>query len=250
MDDETLQQRLSQIETAWTLVKQAHADPADPDALAQAALLQRYQSAVYRYLLGATRNPDTADELFQEFALRVVRGSFKGADESRGRFRDFVKTALINLIINHGKKQGRLGMLTPELPEPAAPAPEPFQSDEVFLENWRKALLDRTWEALAAQQKPGGPPFVRVLRFRSDHPELASGDLALALNAELKPTEPFTDAGVRKILQRAREMFTDLLVAEVSRSLADATEEELEQELIDLGFHAYCKKALERRRAK
>src|SRR5438552_1199877 len=117
MDEPLFQQRLSQIETAWTLIHQAHGDAADPDTLAQAALLQRYQAAVYRYLLGAVRNPDTADELFQEFALRVVRGSFKRADANRGRFRDFVKTALINLVINHHKKQGRLAQLQPEFPE-------------------------------------------------------------------------------------------------------------------------------------
>src|SRR5205085_5592316 len=126
----TIQQRLSQIETAWTLVKQAHADPADADVLAQAALIERYQTAVYRYLLGATRNADTADELFQEFALRIVRGSFKRADESRGRFRDFVKSALINLVINHGKKRGRMAGMSEEFPEPSAPPAAPFASDE------------------------------------------------------------------------------------------------------------------------
>src|SRR4051812_10699254 len=91
VDDIQLNQRLSQLSTCWTLVAQAHAGDAGVEAAAQAALLQRYQSAVYRYLLGAVRDPDTADELFQEFALRFVRGDFRHADATRGRFRNYVK---------------------------------------------------------------------------------------------------------------------------------------------------------------
>jgi DNA-directed RNA polymerase specialized sigma24 family protein len=248
MDESGVQQRLSQIETRWTIVKQAHLDDSNAEIVAQTALIERYQGAVYRYLLGAARDPDVADELFQEFALRVVRGDFHRADASRGRFRDYVKTTLINLVISHSKKKARQPTGQEEVPEGVAPPAPPMPSDEEFLANWRKAVLDRAWEALAAAQKPGGPPFARVLRFRTDHPDLPSGELAKALTAELKPAESFTDAGVRKILQRAREMFTDLLVAEVSRSLQNADEDALEQELIDLGFHAYCKKALDRRR--
>ena len=56
----------------------------------------------------------------------------------------------------------------------------------------------------------------------------------------------FTDAGVRKLLQRGREMLTDLLVAEVAASVPTRDRERLAQELIDLGFYAYCRKAMER----
>src|SRR5262245_11072204 len=104
MNNESVQQRLSQISTAWTLITHAQGGPAAADTAAQAALVERYQAAVFRYLLGALRDADPADELFQEFALRLVRGDFRRADASRGRFRDFVKTALINMVINYQKK--------------------------------------------------------------------------------------------------------------------------------------------------
>jgi DNA-directed RNA polymerase specialized sigma24 family protein len=249
MNDANLQQRLSQISTAWTLIAHAQGGPADADTAAQAALVGRYQAAVYRYLLGALRDPDAADELFQEFALRLVRGDFRRADASRGRFRDFVKTALINLVINYQKKQARQRPLGPAAPEPATGPQERFDSDEKFLADWRKALLDRAWETLAAGQSPNGPPFYAVLRYRSEHPELSGAELTEQLTALLKPATPFTDAGLRKILQRARDQFTDLLVDEVARSLGTPSLEELEQELIDLGFHTYCRRALQRRRA-
>src|SRR5204862_1035092 len=123
------------------------------------AVLERYQSAAYRYLLGGVRNLDAADELFQEFALRFVRGDFRRADPERGRFRDFVKTALRNLVTNHHKKVARHPAASLEKPEDVAADTPPEDLDAEFLSNWRKALLDRAWESLAALEKPGGPPF-------------------------------------------------------------------------------------------
>jgi RNA polymerase sigma-70 factor (ECF subfamily) len=248
MDANSVQQRLSQITTAWTLVARAHGGSAGLEIASQAALVERYQAAVYRYLLAAVRDLDVADELFQEFALRLVRGDFGRADPKRGRFRDYVKSALINLVINHQKKQKRAPVLDAAQNEPAAPPAGDFDSDQEFLANWRKSLLDRAWDALAAAQEPGGPPFHTVLRFRGEHPEWSGAELVARVNERINPTPPFTDAGLRKILQRARDKFTDLLVEEVARSLQTTSNDAIEQELIDLGFQAYCRRALERRR--
>jgi RNA polymerase sigma factor (sigma-70 family) len=248
MDAEYIQTRLSQISTAWTLIARAHSGGVAPEATAQAALVERYQTAVYRYLLAAVRDLDIADELFQEFALRMVRGDFGRADPQRGRFRDYVKSSLINLVIDFHRKQKKQFAPAP-LEEPAAPAPDGFDSDEAFLANWRTILLDRAWDALAAIQTSGGPPFLTVLRFRTAHPELSNLQMLEQLNALLQPTPPFTDAGLRKILQRARDKFTDLVVEEVARSLQTDAMDAIEQELIDLGFQAYCKRALQRRQS-
>src|SRR4051812_1666571 len=105
MDEREIARRLNNISTVWSLVLQAHQGPPDATAVARQALVERYLGAVYRYLLGAVRNPDTADELCQEFCLRFVRGDFRNADPARGRFRDLIKTALINLVINHQKRK-------------------------------------------------------------------------------------------------------------------------------------------------
>jgi RNA polymerase sigma factor (sigma-70 family) len=247
MDQAMLQNRLSQISTVWTLVSRAHGGPAEVDAHAQAALVQRYQAAVYRYLLGALGDADSADEVFQEFALRLLRGDFHRAAPERGRFRDFVRTSLINLVINFRKKHGRAVPLD-NIAEPAADSSMSQSLDEEFLANWRKALLDKAWEALAALQKPDGPPYYRVVRCKSEHPDLTSAQLAEQLAAEMPSPTTFTEENLRKILQRGRELFTDLLVDEVAHSLRTSSDDDLAQELIDLGFQSYCRRALERRR--
>jgi RNA polymerase sigma-70 factor (ECF subfamily) len=67
--------RLSRITTRWLDLRDAHEGM--PQAMR--ALLERYRGAVYSYLFGAVHTPDTADELFQEFALRFLRGDFRAA---------------------------------------------------------------------------------------------------------------------------------------------------------------------------
>lgn len=249
MNAEHVPQRLSQISTAWTIVSQAHSKSANAVAVAQAALVERYQAAVYRYLLAAVRDPDEAAELFQEFALRLVRGDFGGADPSRGRFRDYVRSALINLVINQRKKKRFAQPLDPATVEASVPEHEGVDCDQQFLDQWRAALLDRAWEALATAQGPKGPPFYDVLRYRAEHPELSGTELVEHVNARLQPATPLTDAGLRKVLQRARDKFTDLLIDEVARSLQTDSTDDIEQELIELNLQAHCRRALERRRA-
>jgi len=88
MDQTELELRLSRISTRWSVLRQAHQGPEDAAAAARQELMQRYCGAVYRYLLSAVRDPHTAEDLTQEFALRFVGGHFHRADPSRGRFRD------------------------------------------------------------------------------------------------------------------------------------------------------------------
>jgi RNA polymerase sigma-70 factor (ECF subfamily) len=237
--------RLSQISTMWTALARAHAAPADADHRLLAGLIERYQGAAYRYLTAATGDPDVAAELFQEFAVRFLRGDFRRATPDRGRFRDYLRTALINLA----RRPPGVGARRPVAdvdPDQLPAADSDGAADEAFLSHWRASLLECAWAGLLATEQAGGPPYHTTLRARADQPDLPSGDLAAWLTERLKPAEPFTEAGVRKLLQRGREMLTDLVVAEVAASVPTRDTERLAQELIDLGFYGYCKKALER----
>jgi RNA polymerase sigma factor (sigma-70 family) len=243
-----IKERLSKITTIWTEVVRAHSSSVDAALAAQSALVERYHDAVYSYLLGALRDSDAADELFQEFALKLIRGDLGRADPERGRFRDYIKAVLINMVNNHRRKMGRMPAQAADAPEPEAAPTAAFDSDQAFLTNWCKALLDRAWEGLAAAQTPHGPPFYAALRLRLECPGLTSAQLSEKLTAEYCPGNPISDTNLRKVLQRARELFSDLLVDEVARSLQTQATDVIERELIDLGFHAHCRRALERRR--
>jgi RNA polymerase sigma-70 factor (ECF subfamily) len=236
---------LSQIETRWTELLQAHQGPPDAAAAAQSALMLRYCGAIHRYLLKVAGNMLTADDLAQEFAVRFLRGDFRNADPAKGRFRDFVKRALRNLVIDHHRRQNiRPRMLEEGDPEPAALDEDRVEFDRPFLESWREQVMAHAWEALAREESRTGRPYHTVLRFRADHADLRSPQLAEHLPRILE--KPVNASWVRQTLFRGREMYVDLLLAEVARTIPGATREQLEQELIDLDLHEYCRTGLER----
>jgi RNA polymerase sigma-70 factor (ECF subfamily) len=245
MDLADIDNRLSRIQTCWTLVLKAHQGQEPSTSPAFGELLLRYYGAVYRYLLGALRSPTAAEELTQEFAVRFLRGDFKRADPGRGRFRDFLKTAVRNLLIDHWRTQGKEPTRLAEEAQVAAGPSEGEQLDEAFLANWRDELLARTWAALEEFQTETGQPYHAVLDSKTRRPEVRSAELAQTLAARLG--RPFSADGVRQLLHRARERFADLLVDEVARSLQTSEPAVLEQELIDLDLLSYCGGALQRR---
>jgi RNA polymerase sigma-70 factor (ECF subfamily) len=241
-----LNERLSHIPTLWTLVCRANDGTVHSAGAARGQILQRYGGAVRRYLLGAVRDADAADELFQDFALRFLHGGLRGADPERGRFRDFVKGVLGHLVADHFNRLRRRPVGLPAgVPEPAVEAAPDADLDRAFVENWRDELLARAWAALEAFESQSGQPFFTVLRFRADHPELRSPELAQQLG-DLRG-KPLTAANVRQLLHRAREKFAGLLLDDVADSLNGPTADDLEEELRELGLLDYCRPALERR---
>jgi RNA polymerase sigma factor (sigma-70 family) len=246
MNEDSGTQHLSSIETFWAIVGKAHGDSAEAAAAAQ-QLLQRYTKAVHRYLLGALRDADAADELTQEFALRFMRGDLHRADPEKGRFRDFVKGVLFHLIADHHRKQKRNLPALPESSVEDANASACGGDDREFIESWRDELLDRSWKALQKLQEETGQLFYAVLRYRAEHTEMRSAEMADQLSAQLG--KPVNAAWVRQMLHRARDKFADLLLEETMHTLREPTVDQLEQELIDVGLLEYCKPALDKLRA-
>jgi RNA polymerase sigma-70 factor (ECF subfamily) len=227
-------EHLSQISTLWTMLLRAHT-PADDAAAAQHELLERYGGAVGRYLLGAVHDPDAAAELTQEFAVRFLRGDFRRADPGRGRFRDYLKTALIHLVTDHHR--ARQGAPRP-LPAEVAAASGATDDEDKFLASWRAELLDRTWDDLAASH----PTEHAVLMVRVAEPDLPSSEIGERAAERLG--RPISAAAARKALQRAHGHFAELLVAEVGRSLDEPTARDLEAELRELDLLRYCRSAM------
>lgn len=234
-----LDERLSRIATLWSVVFEAHGQPGEDAVTARRRLLMRYHVPVYRYLLGATRDEDAAGDLAQEFAVRFLRGDFHRASPERGRFRDYVKTALSNLVNDHHRRRQAQPVA---LPADAAASAQP--DERSFESDWREALLNQTWDALKKAQ----PAYHAVLLMRVEDPDITSNAMAELLTQKLG--KPMTPENVRKALQRAHGKFADLLLDQVAASLTEPTTEDLEVELQALDLLKYCKTALEGRRQK
>ena len=243
---------LSQIQTLWSVVELAHGDDTAMQS-AQQKMLDRYGGAVRRYALAALRDEDAADEVFQEFALKFVRGDFRAADPGRGRFRAFVKTVVYRLIVDYQrrrKKLGREGQMHSNLAEPG---------ERRFSERGRRTTrcskpvgATSSWPAAGASSPNtnarAASRITRCCATASTIPEARSPELAEGLSKSLG--KPINAGAVRVLLHRSRDAFADLLFEEVTNSLADGSLDAAEQELIELDLLGYCKPALERRREK
>src|SRR5262249_42588108 len=152
------------------------------------------------------RDADAAEELAQEFALRFLRGDFKNASPDKGRFRDFVKRAVYNLMVDHHRSRRRRARMQhdfDDLPEAEDPDAWERDLDRQFITSWREELLSRTWSALADDQAKTGRPFHILLRLRTDNPKSNSAELAAAFSKVNPKTVDAT--WLRVNLHRARD---------------------------------------------
>lgn len=241
-------EHLSRIETLWSVVRRANTPDGTSAAEAQEELLERYGGAIRRYLHACLRDRDAADEIFQEFSLRFVRGDFSGADPEKGRFRSFVKTIIYRLMMDHHRKAARGG-------KPQALAFDPAESeghdssdcgDELFLSSWRDELLAKAWSSLEEYEQTNGSPYYTALRLRVEQPDLRSAQLAERLTVRLG--KPMTAEAVRVLVHRARDRFAECLITAVAESIDDDSADAIEEELIDLRLLEYCRDTLQKRR--
>lgn len=234
--------RFDNLKTLWTLFQRAHGETPEVAVEARRELLLRYRGAAYRYLLAMVCNTDMADELSQEFALMFLRGDFRHAHPERGRFRYYLRSSLANLVKKHRCRAAR----HPEslATDPPARETEAAGEDPAFVSAWREGLLVHAWAELERAEQQTGAPVHTVLRFRVDHPDLTSTELAQQLSVRLGKS--LRALAVRQALHRAREKFASLLVEAVGQSLHQPTREQLLDELTELNLLSYCRSVVDR----
>jgi RNA polymerase sigma factor (sigma-70 family) len=223
--------RLDAIDTRWSLIRLAHAGAMDANTTqARQALVLRYAGALRKYLGKIVANPDDADELAQDAMMRLMQGDFAGANPTRGRFRDFLKTAVRNMVRNYWTKQNRRKPADADLTQ----LPDDDETNDIeWQAAWQKTVLDHALAALKSSEKSGAAgAFSRILKLRADFPDATSEELAAKLSAELG-TAVRPDAA-RQMLRRARLKFAECLIDELRRGLDDDTPARVLEELADL----------------
>lgn len=236
--------RLSQIETLWSVVRLAHQDGASDARHAQRQLLEQYGNAIRRYLNTKLRDPAAADDVYQDFAIKFVRGEFHKATPEKGRFRTFIRTVLFRQVADYYRARKRRNdvQLDVNLVEPVGESEEAARNAE-FAEVWRDEMLKKAWDGLYEMQETSGKLWYSVLQLRVRNPAMRSAQLAEALGEQLD--KPISSANVRVLLHRAREKFSVLLIETISNSLNSTSYDDIEEELADLQLLEYCHAALE-----
>jgi len=226
------EERLTEIQTNWTTIASAHgAGPRSQEAMGE--LVGRYHDAVTRYIHLKVRDRHLGDEVLQEFWTKLLTGKLAGADKTKGRFRDYLRTVLHRLIIDHFRTR-KLQPLPPgDLLDDAS------TTDEDFDRVWREAVLKRVWSRLETYQATTPKNrYATVLQLRRDHPKAPIEEIAAMLGEQTGA--PVTPEAFRKNLQRARAKFIELLVLELKETIHPTDDADVEAEIHDLGLgHLY-----------
>ncbi len=236
--------RLSELSTQWTMLFQAHHGTPEQMTDALRVMMLRYEGAVHRYFLKAVGDPDAVRELDQEFALRFLKGKFLKYDPRLGRFRDYVKRAVRNLMMDYHRQKGKMRHLDTDFDQAVVADSAALEIDEQIIAAWRDELLDRAWNALEDLERRTGQPHHTILKYRARNPDLNSDEMARDLAPVLG--KPLSGGALRNRLQHAREKWVGLLVDEVKASLRTPSREEVEEELAELRLLRYCKPVMAR----
>ena len=218
--------------TRWTLVVAA-GDPQRKEAHeALASLCGSYWYPLYAYLRRRGYPADEAQDLTQEFFIRVLEGRYLDrADPKKGRFRSFLLTSLKFFVADEEERQRARkrggGMLVP-LEFPAGE--ERYQREpghdetpeRIFERRWALSVLDRVVEKLRDEFVQHGRPdhFERLKVFLLGRSDAPYATLAREMN---------TSEGALKVaIHRLRKRYRDLFRQEIADTVADPAEVESE----------------------
>jgi RNA polymerase sigma factor (sigma-70 family) len=216
--------------TRWSLVVAAGGGQTEPEGRAALENLCRaYWYPIYAFIRRRGHPPEEAQDLTQEFFLRVLAGTFLArASPEKGRFRSFLLGAVKNFLSDSSDRERAL-----KRGGGVAPLPFDFDAGEssyqrepsheetperVFQRKWARAVLDSVVGNLRDEFLKDGKlaHFDRLKIYLTGSGEVKYAEFA----KELEISEP----ALKSAIQRLRKRYRDLLRAEVAATVAGPSE--------------------------
>lgn len=214
---------IEHISTHWPQIE----DPAK--------FVLRYAPAIRSYIEVLLKGDQDVDDVAQDFLAQVMTRGFSEQQITRGRFRDYLRTAVRNAAYSHFRTK-RTATIDHRFLEDNVPAP----LDTQWSDSWRSCLLDAAWQKLRQFQRANpGNLYHTILKLATDRPEETATELAARIRRQtgrdLRP-----DA-FRQQHHRARRKYAELLVQQVEETLVERNAEQLDDELRELGLDAFIR---------
>lgn len=216
---------LEQISTCWPMIN----NPVQ--------FVMRYARAIQKYVAALVRDQHDAEEVAQDFLVKVFDKGFCPENVSRGRFRDYLKAAVRYVTLSYLRKRHPVQIDDEQLESLAQPE---SSADQEWSKQWRECVLDRAWQSLELDQRQSPESMhYSILKLVTADSEASSETLAQRLAEQLG--RPYRADAFRQQLRRARHHFAKLVIDEVRQTLHNPNDESIEQELIDLDLMTYVR---------
>jgi RNA polymerase sigma-70 factor (ECF subfamily) len=218
--------------TRWTLVVAA-SDPGRREArTALTSLCENYWYPLYAYLRRRGYPADQAQDLTQEFLIRVLEGRYLDrADQEKGRFRAFLLTSLKFFVADEedrrrAHKRGGGMLVSLEFSSGEERYQREAVHDEtperIFERRWALSMLDRVVEKLRTEFILHGRPehFEQLKVFLLGQSDAPYAALARDMNT--------SEGAVKVAIHRLRKRYRELFRQEIADTVADPAEVESE----------------------
>ena len=218
--------------TRWTLVVAAGEPQRKEARSALVFLCENYWYPLYAYLRRRGHPADQAQDLTQEFFMRVLEGRYLDrANPEKGRFRSFILTSLKFFVADEedrqrARKRGGGSLVPLEFSSGEARYQREPGHDEtpehIFERRWALSVLDRVVERLRSEFVQHGRPehFERLKVFLLEQ----SNTPYAALASEMKTSEGALKVAIHRLRKRYRELFRQ----EIADLVADPADVESE----------------------
>ena len=202
--------------------------------------VMRYAPAIRRYLTAIMKSSDAAEEVSQDFLVKVLERGFQSESVNRGRFRDYLKAAVRYTALSALRRRAPENADAEQLANLAADPIAESEADAEWIAQWRECLLQRVWQGLELHERKNPESrYYSVLRLVAQQPEATDQVLAEQLSQTLG--RPYRADAFRQQKGRARRQFAELILAELKQSLREPTREAIEAELLDIDLMKYVR---------
>jgi RNA polymerase sigma factor (sigma-70 family) len=218
--------------TRWSLVVAAGNPHVEEAKSALVSLCEHYWYPLYAYLRRRGYPCDHAQDLTQDFFVRVLEGRYLDrADPEKGRFRSFLLTSLKFFVADEGdrhraRKRGGGMVVTIE----CSSGEERYQREpahdetpeRIYERRWALLLIDRVVEKLREEFVHQGRPehFERLKVFLLGHSDAPYAALAREMN--------ISEGALKVAIHRLRKRYRELFRQEIADTVADPAEVESE----------------------
>ena len=212
------------VTTHWSQVLLAADHHLPNSAQALEKLCQAYWPPLYCYLRRDGRSSHEAEDLTQAFFAQFLeRNSFAAAAPERGRFRNFLLTALKNFVVNewrsqHAQKRGghlQILSLDAETTEGyyVAEPGDHLTPEVLFDKRWALAVIEKVMDRLRTEYATTGKSdlFEDLKTFLAAKKATPHADLAIK--------HGITASAISVAIHRLRQRYAELLREEIAATV-------------------------------